>query len=270
MQAARQFAESSVDVEAFRHIALNSLRAINMKFRTVDDYSRLILAVDRPNSWRKQVFPFYKATREDAKKSSQVDWSQMYACIASVRQEIEDYFPYQVLYFDGAEADDIIGSIARYNTKHNHHTLIVSGDKDFIQLQIDNRLVRQYDNVNDRFHDHPDPKRYLFEHVMKGDRGDGIPNVLSPSNAFVAKIRQKPMRQSMMDKWWDEGIDFDVVDSANLKRNITLVDLTKTPSTIYNQVIDKIERFEPKKCDLYSYFVKFNLPSLAKSIGDFK
>ncbi|QIG70658.1 ribonuclease H protein [Rhizobium phage RHph_I1_18] len=271
MQAARQYNDPNVDIEAFRHIVLNSIRAINMKFRAYTDYSRLVFAVDSPKSWRKQIFPYYKMNREVDKKKSAVDWSQLYACIKQVQSELMQHFPFQVIQIKHAEADDIIASIAKSRTAQNLYTLIVSGDKDFVQLQIDNQLVRQYDNVNDRYITVDDPKRYKFEHVIRGDRGDGVPNILSEDNCLVAKIRQKKVMTKTLDQWWEEGIDFTVVDKVKLNRNITLIDLNKTPKPIYDQVIDQINSFEPKKrIDLLSYFASNNLKQLANNLGDFK
>lgn len=270
MQIAKHSIDKSVDVEAFRHVALNSIRAINMKFRNFTDYSRLVIAVDAPKSWRKQIFPFYKANRKKDKDASPVDWAQLFQCIKTVEQELIEYFPYQVIQIRGAEADDVIGSLARYNNEQNRYMMIVSGDKDFIQLQRTN-LIRQYDNVHDHTIEHSNPQRYLFEHVMKGDRGDGIPNVLSPDNAFVVGIRQKPMRQTKLDLWWENGIEKDVVNPEYLKRNRRLIDLSCTPAPIYDQVVQQVDQFDTtKKCDIYAYLVRHQLRNLAGHLGDFR
>ena len=48
--------------------------------------------------------------------------------------------------------------------------LILSGDKDFIQLQkFEN--VKQYSPTTKKYVDDLDPKQYVFEHIIKGDKG---------------------------------------------------------------------------------------------------
>ena len=70
--------------------------------------------------------------------------------------------------------------------------LILSGDKDFIQLHNDR--IKQYNTVLNKFVGKGEnPIIYIREHILKGDRSDGILNILSDDNVFVEGRRQTPL-----------------------------------------------------------------------------
>ena len=62
--------------------------------------------------------------------------------------------------------------------------MILSGDKDFIQLHK-YKNVTQYSPITKKFVNGIDPDEYLYEHILKGDVSDGVPNVLSVDNTFT-------------------------------------------------------------------------------------
>lgn len=260
-----------VDLETFRYMALNSLRAINMKFRS-DFEGPYIVAVDSSPSWRKEIFPFYKLKRHDSRESSPIDWELFYSCLSEIVQEIDEHLPFHVFKFDRCEADDVIGVLARKSIEEFKPVLLVSGDKDFIQLYIDSgTLLTIYDNVRDRYFVHDDPKRYLFEHIMKGDSGDSVPNVLSPENSFAIKQRMKPMRQKRLDDLWENGIDvFEQEQMRRVKLNRKLIDLSCTPRELQQGIIHKYNGLTPKRTNLLSYFQKHGLGKFASQLGDFR
>ena len=189
----------------FRHMVINSLRSYKSKFS--EEFGEIIIACDDKNYWRKQVFPYYKANRKKNRDASEIDWTHVFECFNKIKQEIKEYFPYRVVQVDSAEADDIIATlVGEYGTDLNGPTkiLILSGDKDFIQLHSYGN-VKQYDPVRKKWISHNDPKRFLFEQILKGDTGDGVPNVLSPDAVFVSGGRQRPLTQKKIDKIYSDG-----------------------------------------------------------------
>jgi hypothetical protein len=68
--------------------------------------------------------------------------------------------------------------------------LIVSADTDFIQLHQYPGVV-QYDPIHKKWITDHDPIMYLKEHILEGDRVDGIPNVFSDDDCFVTDKRQR-------------------------------------------------------------------------------
>ena len=239
----------------FRHMVINSLRSYKQKF--ADEYGEMIIACDDKNYWRKQLFPYYKANRKKTRDASEINWTQVFEIFNKVKQEIRDNFPYRVIQVDSAEADDIIATLVKHRSEP---VLILSGDKDFVQLQMDND-VKQYDPVRKKWISHNDPRKFLFEHILKGDQGDGVPNVLSDDDTFVANKRQRPLTQKKIEAVYNQGIMFlDKELEKNFKRNRQLVDLSMIPENIRKQVLDKYHEEDGKdRSKLFGYFMAYKL-----------
>lgn len=257
----------TVDQDLVRHVSLDGIRLINSKFRK--KFGEPILAIDsNKGSWRKQVFPYYKAHRKDDRKKSSIDWGELLRQINTIKLEIKEVFPYKVIEVDHAEADDIIGVLTRFAVSNEEEVMIVSGDKDFIQLQVNNNLVQQWDKRLDRYLSHADPKKFLFEHVLKGDTGDGIPNILSPGDSLVNKIRQRPMTQKRMDEFWEDKSS--LKEFPRFSENLRIIDLAFTPKDIEKQVLEQFHNYEVNdKSKLRDYFVTKRMKKLYESLSDF-
>lgn len=251
-----------------RHMILNSLRSYKTKFS--DKYGEMVIACDNTNYWRKQKFPYYKANRKKAQEKSEMDWKSIFECMNKIRAELKEYFPYRVIDIESAEADDIIATLVN-DVIAPEGFLILSGDKDFIQLhKYDN--VKQYDPVRKKWISHEDPERYLMEHVLKGDSGDGVPNILSPDNCLVVGERQKSLTQKKIDGLIELDLDgkFDHPLFKNYMRNKTLIDLRNVPSEISAKIIELYDKQEGKGRDkLMNYFMANKLKNLMESIGEF-
>jgi hypothetical protein len=257
----------AVDESLFRHMVLNSIRNINKKHS--EEFGELVIACDSPRSWRKEVFPYYKANRKKARDSSDLDWSAVFDSLNKVRNELKEYFPYRVIQVERAEADDIIGSLVQHF--HGAPILIISGDKDFVQLQ-NYMNVKQYDPVRKRFLTHNNPSQFVKEHIIKGDLGDGVPNFLSKDDTFVVGARQKPIRNQKLNEWiaMDPTEYCDDTMLRNWKRNEQLVDLSFTPEPIRTETIKQYEEQSGKdRTKLFNYFIEYKLKNLFESIGDF-
>lgn len=257
----------AVDENLFRHMVLNSIRNINKKHSA--EFGELVIACDSARSWRKEVFPYYKANRKKARENSELDWSAVFESLNKVRDELKEFFPYRVIQVDHAEADDIIGTLVHHF--HGAPILIVSGDKDFVQLQT-HMNVKQFDPVRKRFITHNNPSQFVKEHIMKGDMGDGVPNFLSKDDTFVTGGRQKPIRSKNLNEWLLQDPESFCDDTMlrNWKRNEMLVDLTHTPQTIRIQTINQYEEQSGKdRSKLFNYFVDRKLRNLMESINDF-
>ena len=128
---------SEINVDLFRHIALNSIRSLNTKFR--EEYGEMVFAVDSFNYWRKQQFPYYKASRKKAREKSELNWTKIFECLDELKKDLQEVFPYKYIRVDTAEADDIIAVACKYT---NNPVLIISTDKDYLQLQTDRKSTR--------------------------------------------------------------------------------------------------------------------------------
>lgn len=259
--------------DLIRHMVLNSIRLYRSKFR---EYGELVICADDQDYWRKKVFPYYKAHRKEDREKSALDWGLIFTSLKRIREEIKENFPYKVIRVPHAEADDIIGVLTKkYGTYLNNGStekiLILSGDKDFGQLQKYVN-VEQFSPITKRWIRVTDPRRFLKEHIMKGDRGDGIPNFLSNDSCIVAHERQKPLSSKKLDKWVDlEPENFCTNEMLrNYRRNEQLVDLDCVPQEITKQVIDQYTNYEvPDRRGLLNYFIKKKLKLLTEHVGDF-
>ena len=250
-----------------RHMVLNSIRSYNVKFG--DEFGEIVIACDNTNYWRKQLFPYYKANRKKAQEKSEMDWKSIFECMNKIRSELKEYFPYKVIDIESAEADDIISTLVRIHCFEK--ILILSGDKDFIQLHTYGN-VKQYDPVRKKWVSHENPDRYLDEHILKGDSGDGVPNVLSPDNCLVIGERQKPLTQKKIDALIELSLEgkIDHPLARNFMRNKQLIDLRMVPQEIGSKVVESYDNQPIKGREkLMNYFIANKLKNLMESIGEF-
>ena len=248
-----------------RHMILNSLRGHNKKFRK--QYGQMIIACDSSNVWRKQVFPNYKAGRKANRAKSEHDWEFIFDVLAKIKKEIKDFLPYKVIAVDTAEADDIIATLCR---RIKEKILILSGDKDFIQLH--NEKIRQYNPVLNKFVGKDEnPSLYIREHILKGDRSDGIPNVLSDDNVFIEGRRQTPLTKKKIEAWVNEVVPtFNDVQQKNYERNRQLIDLNCIPKELESNINREFDNVEVATRDkILGYFINKKLKTLIESIDEF-
>lgn len=258
-----------IEEDLLRHMVLNSLRSYNAKFR--NDYGEMIIACDDRGSWRRQIFPYYKANRKRDREQSEIDWNAVFDSLNKIREELKNFFPYRVIQVETAEADDVIGTLCHEYGNTSEKILIISGDKDFRQLQT-YMNVTQYDPVRKKFITENQPDRYLREHIMKGDRGDGVPNFLSKDDTFVLNTRQKPLRQSKLDIWLDKQPEefCDDVMLRGWKRNQQLVDLNFIPQDVKQAILESYNSQTGKdRSKLFNYFVENKLRNLLTDIDQF-
>ena len=257
-----------IEPNLIRHMVLNSLRSYRSKYK--DKYGELVICCDNRHYWRKEVFPYYKAGRKKTREASEIDWTKVFETLNVIRDEIKENFPYKVINIEGAEADDIIGTLAR--KYHGYEkVLVLSGDKDFMQLQRYPN-VDQFSPIMKRWLRHDNPLAYLREHIIKGDRGDGIPNFLSNDDVFVVGGRQRPVSKKKLETWVEsEPEQFcDENMLRNYKRNEELIDLTKTPQSIVEDILNTFENYEvPPRSGLLNYFVKNKMKLMMECIQDF-
>ena len=256
-----------------RHMILNSLRMYRSKFK--EEYGELILCFDSRHYWRRDHFPYYKAGRKKSREDSNLDWESIFNCLNDIKQELKDYFPYKHLEVYGAEADDIIATLCLELEYDNGKTLILSGDKDFIQLHRFTN-VSQYSPITKKFIKGVDPYQYLDEHILKGDSSDGVPNVLSPDNTFVDGLRQKPLGKKKIAEWTGEILiptEMALPNQEvkrNFQRNQQLIDLSKAPEEIFMSCLRAYQEApDGDRSKLLNYFIDKRLNNLTESIGEF-
>ena len=256
----------TIDENMVRHMILNSIRMYRKEHH--NEYGEVVLTWDSKHSWRRDYFPEYKASRRKGREESDLNWDDIFNTLNKIRNEIKENFPYKYLEVFGAEADDIIGFLCEEN--RDEKIMIISGDKDFIQLQKFPN-VKQWSPITKKDVNGFNPTTYLKEHILKGDTSDGVPNVLSPDNTFVDGLRQRPLSRKKIQSWLlGGGSDWNDEVKRNFQRNSTLIDLSRTPEELKNQIrLEYNNAPHGDRSKLLNYFMQNKLKELTENIGEF-
>jgi hypothetical protein len=259
---------TKLEEDLIRHMVLNTLRVHIRKFRA--EYGDVVLCCDNRKYWRKEYFPFYKAGRKKTREKSSLDWHLIFDMLAKFKQELKDNFPYKVIDVELAEADDIIGTLVPRFAPHEK-ILILSSDGDFLQLQRYGDNVKQYNPALKKYLQSEDPALELKEKIIRGDKGDGIPNMFSPADCFVRDLKQKSVTKGILEKYLkEEPENFSETDKVNWTRNKTLIDLTCIPVAVKEKIINTYDEAKPaSKAKMLNYFIQYKLKNLMDVIEDF-
>ena len=199
MAQVRGKADVKPNKEMIRFMVLNSLRGINVKFK--EEYGDMVLCSDAGDPWRRDFFPLYKHSRKAARQDGPFDWDNIFNIITEIKNEVKENFPYKVMYVANSEADDLIATICKLQEEDKY--LIVSGDKDFIQLHHYGNVYQWSPLLKGFIGEQEDPIKFLREQIIKGDRSDGVPNILSDDDVFKKGERQKPIKKAQLEEWSD-------------------------------------------------------------------
>lgn len=261
-----------LDENLVRHMVLNSLRSYIKQFKS--KYGEIVVCCDNKYSWRRDVFPFYKVHRKKDREESPLDWGLIFESLNKIRAELKEFFNYKVLEVDKAEADDLIAVLVKYAYARNPNepVLILSSDKDFMQLQKFPN-VTQYSPIMKKYISTDNPGLFLKEHIIKGDKGDGIPNFLSSDNTFVVGDRQKVINSGKLQNWL-QSIPEEFCTSDNMlrgyKRNQQLVDFDYIPTSISDAVMEQYNTIVfGNKQKMLDYFISKRLTHLLKVLDEF-
>jgi 5'-3' exonuclease len=255
--------KSEPDEEMVRHMILNSLRMYRTRF--LSEFGEMVLCYDSRHYWRRDYFPEYKHSRRKSRGTDDKNWDIIFNCLNTIKEEVKSNMPYKSVEVYGAEADDVIATLC---SESSNEVMILSGDKDFIQLQKFPN-VKQYSPITKKMINGMNPDDYLKEHVLKGDTSDGVPNVLSPDNTFVDGIRQRPLSKKKIATMVEGDFPNDEV-KRNYQRNKKLIDLTCSPDELRSEILDTYKSAPVNdRSKILNYFIKQRLKTLTESIGEF-
>lgn len=266
--------ENVLDIDSTRHIILS--RIVSLK-KAVAKYDKgpVVLCLDGKNYWRRSSFKYYKFKRADAREKSSFDWESFFKHFDVIKDEFRANLPYKFIEVHTAEGDDIIAVLSRLMAPHEKTIVIVSADKDLLQLQALGSNIVQYSPLKKKLITQSSEGYSLIEHIIKGDSGDGVPNYLSPDNSLAENIRQKPITKKILDIAKSAGINnpekFCTTsdDLERFKRNKMLVDLTEIPGDLAKNISDEFMNYDPPKMRLFTYLTKNKMMRLLENIADF-
>lgn len=265
-----------------RHVTLSTIKSYKKKYGK--EYGSLVICCDGRKYWRKEFFEHYKGMRKSNREKSDLDWGLIFDTLSEMRIDLVKHFPYKVLHIDRAEADDIIAVMTKYVQENelvqtglveeSQKVLILSSDKDFKQLQL-------YPNVKQWS---PMQKKYVtatkqeiiehkIEHIVKGDAGDGVPNILSKDDVFMIGERQKSMSAKRLQEFFASGFIACKNDEErrNWHRNATLVDFDFIPEDVSKTIIDSYLNTKPSgdKMAIMQYLIDNKCRLLLDELEDF-
>lgn len=269
-----------IDVNLLRHMVINTLRSHKQKFGR--EYGEVVIACDSKKYWRKQQFPYYKGNRKKAREESGFNWALIFDTINLIKEELRTFFPYKVIEVEGAEADDVIATLAEWSVNNDlkegalfsepNPFLVISGDHDFIQLQKYSH-VKQFSPIHKKFiKPESTPQAYILEHIIKGDKGDGVPNVLTADDAIINGERQRPVSTKKLEQWIKDpsSMPTDVMFQRNFDRNKMLVDFESIPSVIKEDIINTfVNTPSGDRSKLLDYFITNKMKMMMEHIGEF-
>ncbi len=269
-----------------RHVVLSTIKSYKKKYGK--EYGQIVIATDGRKYWRKEVFEHYKASRKKARDASDLDWKLIFDTMSEIRDDLAVYFPYKVIKYDRAEADDIIAVLTEYVQTHEliqeglmeeaQKVLILSSDKDFKQLQLapySSGNVKQWSPMVKKFITATKQEilDFTIEHIVKGDAGDGVPNILSKDDVFVVGERQKPVSAKRLAEFYDKGIDACRNDEErrNWQRNATLVAFDNIPKDVKDAIIEAYLNSKPTndKMKIMNYLIEHRCRLLLDELEDF-
>ncbi len=269
-----------------RHVTLSTIKSYKKKYGK--EYGQIVICTDGRKYWRKEVFEHYKASRKKARDASDLDWKLIFDTLSEMREDIRKYFPYKVISVDRAEADDIIAVMTEW-CQHNElvqeglmeeaqKVLILSSDKDFKQLQLapfSSGNVNQWSPMQKKYikASKKEIMDFTIEHIVKGDAGDGVPNILSKDDVFVVGDRQKPVSAKRLAEFYEKGIEACRNDEErrNWQRNATLVAFDNIPKDVKDEIIQVYLNSKPNgdKMAIMNYLIEHRCRLLLDELEDF-
>lgn len=266
----------SPSLPLIRHMVFKSLAGHKKRF-SPDYTDDIVICIDDNEYWRREVFPPYKYSRKKSREDSALDWTKVFEFVNIIKEELRSVLPYKILQVPRAEADDIIAVLCQHFGDYKLKTpkiMIVSGDKDLTQL-LKFANVEQYDVlIKKDLITCNNPEAFLREHIIRGDVGDGIPNICTVDEVFMGeKMRQTPIMQAKLNQWIvQEPDEFCTTDrmKAGFARNQLLIDLSKIPEDVRLQVIESYNSATTQdKKKLKNYFIKNKMSEMAREINYF-
>ena len=268
-------------VNLIRHVILSSLQ--NIKKKHGREYGQLVICADGRDYWRRDIFPHYKAGRKKTRDASGLPWTLIFDTMSSIRDDLQENFPYKVLHYDRAEADDIIAVLCKWTQDNDliqegleessQKVLIISSDHDFKQLHRFPNVRQWSPKIKKLLVTEPD---YMtvghIQHIVKaGD--DGIPSVLCPDDFFVNKEdngRATPVTKKILEKFSDRN-NLNDSEKSRFDRNQRLVDFEFIPAEVSEEIINKYinSKVVNDKMRIMDYLIKNRCRILLDNIEGF-
>lgn len=268
------FTPKTLDPEKLKYVILNSLRANIKRFKL--DYPDIVIAVDNGDGgyWRRDIASYYKGNRKKHRDESDWDFDVIFKVVNSLKDGLVANFPYKILDIKRCEADDVAGVLVKHFHAKYEKIMLVSSDGDWSQLQKYNN-IKQYNPVMAKQvkPKHGGPGAVLKHKIIKGDRKDGIANILSAGDSVITETKQKMITNKNYTKWMTSNNPEEFCTPemlARYKENERLLDLYQVPEKYENDILEAFNNYVlPKKSLIYPYLVTNGFSDMCNNISDF-
>lgn len=249
----------------------------------------IVFAFENRNNWRKAWTASEDCISKRPYKGNRVYDSSMeyyFKMLDAFKETCTHHTSIICLSAEGLEGDDMIAGYCQLYANNDHEVIVLSGDKDFIQL-LKNPNVTLINQRDGKLRNQPGDKLYwddldffMFEKCMRGDKKD---NVFSAKPGVRTTQLQKAFKDEyehlkLMNETWDAEVGGKIVTykvGDLYEENKILLDLTKQPEEIRQYMFEHIKN-EVNNLGKYSNFHflrflgKFELKKIAEEINKFQ
>lgn len=215
-------------------------------------------------SWRKEVFPLYKFKRQE--KKDEAEYQKMMHFFNEFKKDVDEYFDWRSVAVRKAEGDDIIGTLTRLFQENDETVLILSRDKDFLQLINDNTklidpfsgklkdtfVISENKNTGEKIEwevtNKNEARKFSLFHTILGDATDGIPSVICDDDHYANPSKKKTRFgvKTILKTFFSDNQKENIENlrkyhndyKNNFDRNHRLISLDNTPPNIKKEIID--------------------------------
>jgi len=262
--------KEKMTMQSVRHVLTNKLALVS---RDMKKYGKeRVLAFDDRQYWRREVFPYYKASRVEMREKSKFDWDAFFEFYGVYKDELRENFPFKCIQVRGAEADDVAAVLAP-RVAVGEEVCVWSSDTDNLQIQNIDPRIKQFSYVKKKLITPASEKYNLFDHVVRGDAGDGIPNIYSTADHFVRpeKKRQKSIMATSVAEWQRHAHEPEKFCSdvmlERYRQNQVLIDYRYIPEDIAAAIVDAYESATVPQGKIFGYMVQHKLTRIMQDGG---
>jgi 5'-3' exonuclease len=229
---------------SWKHLITKNILDYIKKFEP----TQVIIASDS-HSWRKEIYPEYKAHRKTARDASIINFDEFYKVNDAFVEHLKKTFSnIHWLKIQRCEVDDIIAVLVKeYNLGD---VVIASTDKDFIQL-LKYPNVKLYSPITQTYTESINAEKDLELKIIQGDRGDNITAILPKTGPVKASklleegvlYTSEPSFDILIKEQIEKLKITDTIDDVKerINRNTTLISFEKIPEDIKSAIINTFE-----------------------------
>lgn len=179
----------------------------------------IIVACDGRNSWRKDFELEYKANRKERREDSGIDWTDCFAKLGKMADELNNGINWHFIKVDRMEADDVMAVACRFYK--DQQVILVTHDKDLEQMWV-------YDNVR------------IFNTLKKEWKP-------KPENFDLVRLQSEKIYKEATDNMVKPLLTTDDYEKRRM-----CVNLVELPDWVELKILNEFQKVQPKKDDVFS------------------